>query len=341
MPKLSVIMPAYNAARYISASIDSVLSQTLRELELIVVNDGSKDATAELVSAAAETDSRVRLITVENGGPARARNIALDAVSPDSEYIMFIDADDLLRPDAAELALASGPADLCLLGFNILEVDGGVRKYCEPDELIDISRMKDCFSRLYTANLLNQVWAKLFRAGIIREHSIRFPDWRWGEDRLFVFEYMRHCKTVAVLEECLYSYVMHEGESLITRFYAPKAEVSVLIDEKIRELCAEYGVEDESGFRYMFAKSIFSCFTTLFSASCSLSRREKRAYVRSVLAYPEIKERCTGCAGGFPVRFLTAVLRSGLPGLNLFVFHHVAAAGKLAPKLFMKLKHRK
>lgn len=341
MPKLTVIMPAYNAAQFISASVDSVLAQTFRDLELIVVNDGSKDATAELVSAAAAADSRVRLITVENGGPARARNIALDAVAPDCEYIMFIDADDLLRPDAVELALAAQPADLVLLGFSILEVDGGVRNYCEPDEFINTARMKDCFSRLYTANLLNQVWAKLFRADIIREHSIRFPDWRWGEDRLFIFEYMTHSATLSVVSECLYKYVMHEGESLITRFYAPKAEVSVLIDEKIRGLCAAYGVENDSGFRYMFAKSIFSCLTTLFSHSCRLSRREKREYVRSVLRMPEIKERCTGCAGGFPVSCLTAVLRSGMPGLNLFVFRHVAAVGRLAPKLFMRLKHRK
>ena len=105
--KLSVIMPAYNAAKYIERSMESVLSQGHDDLELIVINDGSTDDTAAVVSRAAEKDSRVRLITVENGGPAMARNHGLDSISEESDYVMFIDADDELLPGAVDYALSA------------------------------------------------------------------------------------------------------------------------------------------------------------------------------------------------------------------------------------------
>ena len=89
--KVSIIMPAYNAAGFIHRSVGSILSQTYKNLELVVVNDGSKDNTAAVLADMAAQDDRLRPISVENGGPAMARSHGLDAVDPESEYIMFID----------------------------------------------------------------------------------------------------------------------------------------------------------------------------------------------------------------------------------------------------------
>lgn len=341
--KVSVIMPAYNAEKYIERSVKSVLSQTHRNLEMIVVDDGSTDRTGNILRRLAYDDSRLRYIPTENRGPAEARNTALDAVSDDTDYIAFIDSDDELLPDALSYALESSDsgADLILTGFSIVEADGREREYNEFDCLVRPQDMKTAFSRLYKANLLNQVWAKLYSAPLLHRIGLRFKNYLWGEDRLFIFDYLEHCSLIAVRSECKYRYMMHAGESLISKFYPKKFSVCIEADIRAQELCERYGIADDADLRYMFAKSVFSCITTLFTPSCNLSDDGKISYIREICSNPRVQSRCRDTAGGLPANTLCRVLRSRNPRYIMNVFRAVAIVGDKAPDLFMKLKHRK
>lgn len=342
MSKVSVIMPAYNAERFIEGSVKSVLGQSHADLELIVIDDGSRDSTAEILRRMAAEDARLRPVSVQNGGPAMARNRALELVCPDAEYVMFIDSDDFLAPDAVEYALkGAAGADLVILGYAIESVDGSSREYNEPERRIDRAELGQSLARLYKANLLNQVWGKLYSAELIRRNNIRFPDYRWGEDRLFIFSCLEKVGRVIVLPECKYRYIMHEGESLITRYYDKKFAVCLEIDRRVQALCRELGAEDEADFRYMFAKSVFSCLTNLFSRSCPLTRAEKRRVAEEIITNEQVLARCRDTSGGLPTEALCCVIRSGNPDLTLAAFKAVAKTGELAPALFTKLKHRK
>ena len=341
-PKVAVIVPAYNASEFIEASVRSILSQSFRDLELIVIDDGSKDNTAAILSSIAAEDSRLRFVTVENGGPAMARNRALDLVQPGTEYIMFADSDDELRQDAIAYAIENAEgAELVLMGFKIRNADGSEAEYCEPEELIPLKRMGQSLGRLYKANLLNQVWAKLFRAGLILDNDIRFPDYRWGEDRLFIYACLEKAERVKVLPDCIYSYIMHPGESLITRYYDKKFDVCLESDKRMQHLCTRFGVTEDADFRYMFAKSIFSCITTLFSKNCSLSEKEKRREIAKIVSHPQVKDRCSHAFGGAAVKGLCKVIQTGSVPLNYAAFRFVAWTGEALPALFTKLKHRK
>ena len=343
MAGTTFIMPAYNAEEYIESAVRSVLDQTVRDLRLIVVDDGSRDRTGAILDRLAAEDARLEPLHVTNGGPARARNLALERLGDETDYVMFMDADDCLLPDALEYALqgAARGADLTLFGFSIRGEDGSLRDYCEPDALLDEDAIGPALGRLYKANLLNQVWAKLFSARLLREHAIRFPDYRWGEDRLFIFDCLEHCERICVLPACKYQYVMHAGESLISKYYDKKFRVCVEIDERTQKLCRRFGVEDDAAFRYMFLKSVFSCLTTLFTPGCPLDAAGRRAAAGEILASERVRERSRGAEGGLPVKLLTGVLRSGSPGLTLLAFRSVAGLSKAAPELFRKIKHRK
>ena len=340
---LTLIMPAWNAENYIERSVRSVLNQSYRDLRLVVVDDGSTDGTGAVLTHLAAEDPRLQPVTVPNGGPARARNLALDTLDADTRWVMFIDADDELLPDAAEKAVraAEDGADLVIFGFSILGADGSRRDYCEAAQSLDRDSLGENLGRLYKANLLNQVWGKLFSAAAIREGRIRFPDYRWGEDRFFVFDCLERARRVAVLPDCLYRYIMHEGESLISRYYDKKFAVCLRIDERMEALCADLGVTDERDFRYMFSKSVFSCLTTLYAPSCPMTGKEKQAAARMIAENGRVRRRCRDASGGLPVKALCAVLRSGKPGLILPAFHGVYWAGEKLPGLFMALKHRK
>ncbi len=341
-PRAAVIMPAYNAAQTIERTVRSILAQTMGELLLIVVDDGSTDSTAAILSRLREEDGRVLPISVPNGGPAKARNIALDAVPAGTEFLMFSDADDLMAPDALQYAIENAAgADLVLMGYTILNPDGSIAAYFEPRAQYDASTLGGALGRLYKANLLNQVWGKLYRADLVLGNSLRFPDYRWGEDRLFIFDCLERAERVTVLPECKYQYIMYPGESLITRWYDRKPEICVEIGRRTEALCRRFGVSDERDFRYMFMKSIFSCLTTLFSPHCTLSRGEKRTEIRRVIGDERVLSRSRDVFGGIAVRTLCAVLRTKNVTLNWLCFYLVARAGDLAPRLFTKLKHQK
>jgi glycosyltransferase involved in cell wall biosynthesis len=341
MDKLvTVIVPAWNAEKYLEASLRSVLNQSHRALRLLVIDDGSTDSTPEILARLRAEDPRLEFRSVKNGGPAAARNRALAALPEGTDYVMFLDADDLLLPDAIEYALAGAEgAELVLFGYSIQRPDGSLRNYCEPEQLLDRPALGQALARLYKANLLNQVWAKLYAAPLLE--GLRFPDYRWGEDRLFLFDVLERVQRIKLLPESKHRYVMHEGESLITRYYDKKFRVCCEVDEAMERLCEKLRVTEQADFRYMFAKSVFSCMTTLYARSCRLTKAEKRTVVSQIVNDPRVQRRCRACAGGLPVNLLCAVLRSRLVGLNLFVFRLVAWCGEHLPRLFTKLKHRK
>ena len=341
-PHVAVIMPAYNAEEYIEASVRSILAQTHRELRLIVVDDGSTDGTWALLERLRAEDARLLPIRTANGGPAAARNRGLEAVPPDTEYLMFSDADDLLAPDAVAYALEGGrSADLVILGFSIENADGSEARYFEPEAHYTPETLGAALGRLYKANLLNQVWGKLVRAETVLAATLRFPDYRWGEDRLFLYDCLERAAQVAVLPACKYRYVMHPGESLITRWYEKKFEVCLEADRRMEALCARFGVPDGRDFRYMFMKGVFSCLTALYAPNCTLTRAEKRAWIRRIVSDGRVRERSRDVFGGPAVRLLCAVLRTGNVTLNALCFRLVARIGACAPRLFTALKHRK
>lgn len=342
-PKVSLIIPAYNAGEYIERAMKSVLAQTHGELELIVVDDGSTDETAETAARIACADTRAHVIRMPNSGPAAARNRGMEAISADADYVMFVDADDYIAPAAVEYALtaAARGAELVLMGFTILSHDGARRDYYEPEAMFDASTLGEALPRLYTANMLNQVWAKLFSARLIREGALRFLDFRWGEDRLFIFDCLERAVMTAMLPECRYFYVMHAGESLISRYYEKKPEACCLADSRMQQLCSRFGTEDDAPCRYMFVKSIFSCMTNLYSPSCDLDYRGKRAYVRGILQNPQVQQRSEGSFGSAAARIMCAVMHTRCVALNMLMFRIVALAGRVTPRLFMALKHKK
>lgn len=341
--RIAVIMPAYNASAFISRAVESILSQSYGNLELYIVDDGSTDDTAALVRGFSERDSRVHLLSTANGGPARARNLALKEIRGKFDYIAFSDADDEYLPEAFEflLSAAAGGAEIVFGGFTILNPDGSENHYFEPAGEYTRVQLKDEFTSLYKANLLNQVWGKLFKATLVEDSAVTFPDYRWGEDRLFIYSCLENVSRVSVVPYCGYIYKMYNSSSLISGFSSQKPAVCIESDRRVRRLCEVFGVEDEGYCRYMFLKSIFSCFANMFSPACSLSRTEKRDYIDSVLSNAYVAERCRNVSGGPEARLISKAVCSGNVSLNMFLARTAALLSRAVPQLFQRIKHKK
>lgn len=203
MPKVSLIVPVYNVCDYILNFIDSILNQSYYNFELIFINDGSTDNSADIIKAI--EDRRIMLISQENKGVSSARNEGIKYAS--GEYIMFADPDDVLPCDAIGAMvekIEKSQADLAIGIMDVYEL--GVLKQTSL-KLATKSKIGH-FNRalLWSFSVCN----KIFKKNIIEQNSIRFEDVAYCEDGIFLFNYLRYADKIAGCNKSVYSYIKRD-----------------------------------------------------------------------------------------------------------------------------------
>lgn len=214
---VSVILPVYNGENYIERCIHSIINQTYRALEIIIVDDGSSDATYQICTRYAKQDNRITVYRRENEGVSAARNYGLQQAT--GNYIQFVDADDYLKKNATELLyrrMKKENADMVVCSYmrligrftipsDILELPGN---YTKKQYLIHT--LKDPGHHYYGV-----VWNKLYRNDVIKKQKIQFRrDVTLGEDFIFNLEYMQYANKISVILSHLYYYNNVNGNSL-------------------------------------------------------------------------------------------------------------------------------
>ena len=214
MEKVSVIVPVYNGEQCLKRCADSILNQDYPELELILVDDGSRDRSWEIMRAIAAADRRVKAIHQENGGVSSARNRALAEAS--GTYVQFADVDDWLPMDAVKLLvreMEAQPAELVVGDFYRV-VDGNVSEKgsIETSGTLSLQQYANEMMLAPADLYYGVLWNKLYRRGIIERYGIRMDEnISYSEDMIFNLEYLLHVKTVAVLKAPVYYYQYTQG----------------------------------------------------------------------------------------------------------------------------------
>ncbi len=223
MKKLSVVVPSYNSEKWIAETLDSLLVQTYKNIEIIVVDDGSKDSSIDIVRSYIQKDERIRLIMQENAGVSMARNRGI--VEAKGEYIAFCDADDWLESNAYEEMIAlmeKENTDIVFCEFERFWPNGKTQKRVETSfcELKENSR--DIFAFwsstpakiengvLYTKDIHGACWRSIFKTNYLIENQIQFcPDLIFAEDQIFVLNYLFYVKSVSYIPKQFVHYRGH------------------------------------------------------------------------------------------------------------------------------------
>lgn len=214
-PLVSVIVPVYNAAAFLPAAVESILAQTYTSWELILIDDGSTDASPAICDTYADANPRIRVIHQPNAGVSAARNAGLRQA--DGEFISFVDADDLVAPEYLQhLVTQQQRTQADLVGTWREFVDANLTPIPRKPTAIDACYTADNLSQLLRENVhfSTVVWGKLYRKSIITQHQLAFcEELSLGEDDLFISCYISVCNKVVCDSRKLYMYRKH-GHSL-------------------------------------------------------------------------------------------------------------------------------
>lgn len=210
---ISIIVPVYNTEKYLSACLDSILTQSFTDFELLLVDDGSTDKSGEICDEYAQKDSRIRVFHKENGGVSSARNLGIEEAVGD--YLHFVDADDIVLSGAYEYLNTviweySRPDIIC---FKSQRDSVGLSKWGKEKERF----YQDMHQGAREESFLSTVWCKVFRREFVLKSKVRFCPIMYAEDVDFVWNIMQHEGTLLASSAVLYSYSTTPGSVVNNR----------------------------------------------------------------------------------------------------------------------------
>ena len=340
-PFFSIVIPAYNCADTIRATLGSIAAQTVSDFEVIIVNDGSKDATADVLQAVAAEDGRFSFITIPNNGPGNARNQGIARAK--GTYLFLMDADDEIERHTLEryqAILNSEAPDLIVASYNLRVLDN--QEIVSEKQVIAEDRVYasnaaflENLYPLMNKQLMYVIWNKIYRLDIIREHQIAFPSYSSCEDRLFNIAYYRHAQKVVTTSEVLYQYAFEGKSSLTNKYFDNKFETFLEFYNELLDLTDK----DLGGFSALFLKGTMSCIIPLHGASCPLDWTGKTAYIQKILQHPRVQYATAHSLTDTPIRKIMKLLfQSKSVYLNYIASGMMHLLSNASPKLIEKLK---
>lgn len=297
--KVTISVACYNVESFIPKNIDCILNQTYRNIEIILVNDGSTDSSGELCNKIASADNRVKVIHKDNGGLGSARNAALDAAT--GEYIYFVDIDDRIDFDLIERILKiaqTNNTDIVIFGLDIHDVNNGtVDKNRFPDKvIINNEELKNIFvDEVYFKKHGNGfVCNKFYNRNFIENNGFRFGSERIQQDEPFNLRLYQKSQRVALTSQSGYHYYLDMTSSAGAKYVDRKLEAVSSVFESLRNFYDEWQLHDKRFLdaayrRYRGALLNVVCYN-YFHKNCPLTSNERLERIKVICSSQNFRE---------------------------------------------------
>ena len=297
MDKVSIIVPVYNKQNYLDDCITSIINQSYKNFECILVNDGSTDNSLNICNKYSQLDNRIIVVNKSNGGVSSARNAGI--MQADSKFTVFVDSDDTLPSNSIMLLVKkfknNTNVDMIVGGFNTITKDVCNNIFLKDNPkreniICDLS-IQDSFNNLFNKNNMLSVWGKMFLTDIIKNNNIYFDESLIVlEDFCFVIDYLIHSKFVMSISDFVYNYFDLSANSYYKRskfdyvndvIYANKKFVNYLKSSNF----------DTSLSQKIINSNLFAAYNNLWmSETCGfMNRLKKYNRIKEVLKYTEYK----------------------------------------------------
>ena len=336
MPRISIIVPVYQAEKLLPACVDSVKQQTFQDWELLLINDGSRDNSPAICDAYAAEDARIRVFHKENGGVSEARNLGLrNAVG---EYIAFLDADDRFEPQTLavllELCEKNGADSAGCAHWNLLPDESKTPELLLPAGVYDQQAIREQIvypllgDRLSVPIFNGFIWRYLFSAEILRGANITFEG-AYLEDEIFLMEYFCNANKLAVTEEPLYYYYFNPN-SATRRYMKDLLQVFRRFMERKEEVAETYQLNEA---RPLWRESsnwagLLIAVGNEYAAGNEKSMMERQKYIKWLCRQPDMAQA------------IRAITPAGMSGNKQVVAKLVKAKCFTLLTLLYRLKNR-
>lgn len=315
---ISILMPVYNGEKYLEDTVSSILTQSYKEFELIIINDGSSDKTKIICDNLAKNDSRIKVIHKDNTGVSNTRNVALD--NAEGEYITFVDSDDLIHKDYLKELIneeIKNNSDLIVCGFIERKINkeneiSDSKKIYTSYDFIEIGKMENTILDFANSGLLNPLWNKLYKKSIIFENNIRFKeDVKTGEDFIFNLQYISFVRNITFIDKYLYYYIRRNNDSITYQYIDDMYYKGVEIHEILERFLKKMNFYNEKNRYILYGNhlmGVFSAWLNLFHKDCKLSSKQKKDYIKSIINREYVTECAQNRKGDKGLIGLTALL---------------------------------
>lgn len=241
---ITIIVPGFNIENYVRPCIDSIVNQSYKNLEIILVNDGSTDRTGEIFDDYAKKDKRIKVLHKVNGGVSSARNAALcHAIG---EYVLFVDGDDWLEKNAIKMlvdVVTLHDSDVVLFEYSVDYTDGQNVVYLHPELQGSMTIQQAIENTITPVNRF--VWSKLYKRSILRD--VLFDEAiHLGEDTLFACEAMNNGKSAYFIAKPLYHYVQSNNSATRKKYFDKRMLTGKDAYYKLMRMCGEYHPQIEN-----------------------------------------------------------------------------------------------
>lgn len=289
---VSVIVPMYNVEKYIEQCISSIQKQSFKNIEVILIDDGSSDSSLSIVNEIAIKDNRIKIITQKNKGPSIARNLGLKYCQ--GKYIVFVDSDDFVEENFIEelyLMMETGNLDICTSGAIIDFSEEGYQKNISVKMsklAYDKTNIARIIFELDKLELFYYVWNKMYRRELIEKNNLSFGEQDIpGEDLIFNCKIFKLANSVGIVNKAYYHYVKRNVDTIVSTFNAKLLSKVEYFNQCRIELYREFGLtsEDNQSVLYNYCFGYYKKYIMdLFRPTCMYSRREKIELIKKILS---------------------------------------------------------
>lgn len=348
---LSIIVPVFNCEQYLSRCLDSILIQSYKNYEIILIDDGSSDDSGKICDEYSKKDKRIKVIHKENAGVSKARNDGI--TNSIGRYICFLDSDDYISGNYFDevFAILEKYKDVELINFGFYSDVDDLKFNNLSSDLIkydekyysNIEEIRNDFVNLWDNSMLYNIWNKIYLREIINKNNICFPDYFWGEDVKFNRAYLDSISSMYNSKKCFYHYI-REREGAVTKKYKP--EIFDIRKEEFKEFndyFDKWNISKDDYYEYScrrFIERLLGCIENVYCSDMKLSSRYKS--VKNLIKDPITRESLKYAKPkSGKVKIMLIPIRLNLVVITMLMGRMFNIVKTKCPSLFNKLKNRR
>lgn len=327
---VSIVVPVYNMGSSLEICVDSLLKQNYSNIEILLIDDGSKDNSFQICNELKKKDDRIHVYHTENRGSGPARNTGIE--NANGRYIYFPDADDKLNKNAIRIlvnAMENGKFDLVVFGYESIDSKGNIvlkKQYPEMGKKGEQVRQdySDYVASTRKYGIQGAPWNKFFDLNLIKKFSVKYPALRRHQDEVFISHYMCYAQRIHFIEDILYSHYLNDLKKEWMKYPVDYVDAVIDLYRSRRATVLTWNNRDiktKEIVEHEYICNMIKAFELSYSPKMKLNRRERLKWIKNQIERAQLLNVVVPVSLGRYQKFVFTLLRKDYINLAISVMH--------------------